>query len=512
LRRFRSHSATLAAKLTLGLALTQPIWTASAVPLPASVGEDPRPTGLASARALPLPSTLDSDGDGWMNLMEVLLGSDAAAAASVPESLAVPESCMNAIDDDGDAAVDEADGGCKPPELERDTFPAAGSDTFASTVTLSGYDLTTPLGSCLLDFDGAGPAVVDRDDPVDLGGGLRGIDVEMVAMQLQGTGTLAPGSPCNPGTSPMSFPAVIVEDPAKASTGQISDTNTDPAIDFPADSSFDVFFLISSPLGLLPGGPPGGAPGTAVTVTNTIRSIPPYDTPANPKLNPNCYAVAGLPHEHCPKAPLDHFKCYTGVFPAVEGRATLKDQFGREKVSVRTANRLCNPVSKNGQGIFDDGGHLLRYPISPTRVATQFDVVHVVVENQFGVQPMRVVDRVGLFVPSRKDKLTSPAALDHFKCYSVKGASVGSNVRLEDQFDVADDRVERAKVLKPVTLCNPVEKTVDKVTTPIGDPTMHLVCYAIETQKVAPRTVVVRNQFGKGRVKVQQPVEVCVRP
>lgn len=48
------------------------------------------------------------------------------------------------------------------------------------------------------------------------------------------------------------------------------------------------------------------------------------------------------------------------MFPAFDGKATLEDQFGREKVRVRTANRFCNPVSKNDQGIFDEGGHLLR--------------------------------------------------------------------------------------------------------------------------------------------------------
>lgn len=83
---------------------------------------------------------------------------------------------------------------------------------------------------------------------------------------------------------------------------------------------------------------------------------------------------------------------------------------------------------------------------------------------------------------------------------------------MENQFDVADGRVERAKVLKPVTLCNPVEKTVDNVTTPIGDETMHLVCYAIETQKFAPRTVLVRNQFGKAGSRCSSPSRCAPRP
>ncbi len=132
-----------------------------------------------------------------------------------------------------------------------------------------------------------------------------------------------------------------------------------------------------------------------------------------------------------------------------------------------------------------------------------------VAQNQFGLQPLTLLGRKGLLVPSRKDKLAAPLALDHFKCYSVQGESINGRVRLEDQFDVADGRIERARVLTPVTLCAPVEKTVKGVTTPVGDPTMHLVCYTIQTQKFAPRTVLVRNQFGRGRVRAHKPVELC---
>ena len=503
-----------AAILAIGLVLPSTMWTAYAAPreLPA-----PLPTGLtglqlggAGPSASPLlPASLDTDGDGWMDAVESELGSDPASASSTPESLAVPESCMDTVDDDGDGKVDEADQGCRPPKLSRKTFPGAGTDAFSSSMSLDDYDLPTPLGVCPLDFEGEGPAVVLRGDPTDIGGGLREVDTEIVAMQLVGTGTLAPGSPCNAGTSASSFPATIVEDPAKASAGTMTDTNTDPGADFPADSFFDVFFLVDTPLGLLPGGPPGGTPGAAVNVTNTVRSVPPYYSPGNPNLNPNCYTVAGLPHEHCPKPPLDHFKCYTGVFSAFEGEATLKDQFGQEQVGLNRPNRFCNPVSKNGQGIFDEGGHLMRYATSPPAGAPAFASINVMVQNQFGLQDLVIVGRKGLFVPTRKDKLKAPAALDHFKCYSVQGDAVGAKVRLEDQFDEADGRVERARVLEPVTLCAPVEKTYQGVTTPIGDPTMHLVCYTIETGPFARRTVRFRNQLGKGPVTVRRPVELC---
>ena len=503
------RSSIIASCLVVGLVLSQSI--VAAAPRPGS--GRPRASIAQPAAverfAASLPASMDSDRDGWMDGIEAALGSDPASASSTPESLAVPESCMNAADDDLDGATDEQDAGCKPPDIERRTFPSAGIDAFDSTMELDAYDLSTPFGVCPLDFSGAGPVVIDRGDPVDLGGGVREVAVEMVAMQLDGTGTLAPGSPCNPGTSPMSFPVVIVEDPAEASTGAMTDTNAHPAKDFPADSFFDVFFLVDTPLGLLPGGPPGGPAGAPVTVANTIRSVPPYHSPGDPKLNPNCYVVAGLPHEHCPKPPLDHFKCYRGRFPAFSRRARLEDQFGRQVFDVLKPNRFCNPVSKNRQGIFDDGAHLKRYRIAALEGAPPFDPIDVLIQNQFGLQALTVVKPIGLFVPSRKGKEAQPAALDHFECYKIQGDPIGWRVRLEDQFDVEDGRRERARVLQPRTLCNPVEKTVEGVTTPIGDPTMHLVCYAIETRRVSSRRIIVRNQFGKEKVLVRQPVELC---
>jgi hypothetical protein len=50
-------------------------------------------------------------------------------------------------------------------------------------------------------------------------------------------------------------------------------------------------------------------------------------------------------------------------------------------------------------------------------------------------------------------------------------------------------------VAAPITLCNPVEKTVGRKTARITNPFSHLVLYPIKKAKVK-RLVVVRNQFG----------------
>ena len=484
----------------------------SSVPVAAAPTRGSPTTDLAATATADqaLPAAPDADGDGWTDTVESSLGSDTADPASAPESVAILASCIDGANNDGDGSTDGSDPGCQAAPIATTAIPAAGTDSFESTISLDDFRLATPLGVCPMDFDGRGPTVVVRGDPVDVGGGLRAFDTEIVAMQLQGTGTLLPGSPCNAGSTPVSFPATIVEDPEHPSTGSVTDTNPDPAIDFPAESFFDVFLLAATPLGLLPIRPPDGGAGDPVRVTNVVNSLPPYHSPGNPSLNPNCYTVAGLPHQHCPKPPLDHFKCYTGTFPKTDARTVmLQDQFGRARTSVRRPDRFCNPVSKDKAPIGDPGAHLKRYL---TRDAGRQAPapVEVIVQNQFGVQDLTVDRPVGLLVPSQKERLSAPVALDHFRCYAVRGAEVGRTVSLVDQFDEQDGRVETAVVGSPRVLCTPTVKSIDQVTTPIGDAASHLVCYAIATEPTTPRSVRVANQFGREIVTVKDPVELCV--
>lgn len=56
---------------------------------------------------------VDSDGDGWCDAEEFVLGSNPGNPASTPESLAVPTTCSDGIDNDGDGATDLADTGCQ---------------------------------------------------------------------------------------------------------------------------------------------------------------------------------------------------------------------------------------------------------------------------------------------------------------------------------------------------------------------------------------------------------------
>lgn len=453
-------------------------------------------TGLAQLASVPLPQALDGDGDGVADVVETALGSNAGSAASTPESVASPPSCLNGADDDGDGQTDLADPGCTAPPPDKTAFPGAGVDVFDSSLRLDDYVFDAGgFGTCTLDFDARGPVVVQRGAPQDAGGGLRRIDVEIVAMQLTGTLTVAPGAGCL--LPPATIEGVtVLEDPAQATLGRVTDTNTDPAVDFPAQSFFDVFFLVNTPAGLLTGGPPGGPAGDPVRVTNDIASIPPYHSGNNPL----CYQVPGLNHEHCPKAPPDHFACYSGKFPRFTKReVTLRDQFHGTPVQTTVLKPLlfCNPAAKNGEPLYEETGHLQCYKIKPEKMKRT-----VLVRNQFGQRTVATKKSTVLCVPSGKDELANPQELDHFQCYTGKFPKVQPRpVTLVDQFGTLTTRAA-----KPFMLCNPVDKNGEG----IRDRLNHLECYRLTPPPKVARTVTVRNQFGETSVATKKAVVLCV--
>ncbi len=444
--------------------------------------------------AAALPSSLDGDGDGWMNTVETLLGSDAGDPFKTPESFAIPASCLDGADNDGDGATDDADPGCHPIPVIDGTFPPAGFDVFESDLTLNGLVLETPDGGCGVNFEGVGPTVVRRGNPTGSGGD-REIDVEIVAMQLTGTAQLLSGTPCNQGQRALVLPMTLMEDPAKASAGKV--TAQQSSADFPASSFFDVNFQVDSPLGLIPG---------SLRVTNdTINTLPPFHTPNDPAKNPNCYDFGGA-HEHCPKPPLDHFQCYAGDFPdfAPQRVRLLLDQFGGSPVEVFEPNLFCNPVAKNRLPIFDRDAHLKFYRVR-SAVETPAKGAPVVVRNQFGTQTFEVGDRVAIAVPTRKNQQGPPLALDHYACYEITGNQLNRPVALQDQFGNSNTVVSR-----PVVLCNPAVKVHNRTLTEVQDERWHLVCYAIQPTPLNPTTLTARNQFGAETIVARQPVSLCV--
>jgi hypothetical protein len=192
--------------------------------------------------------------------------------------------------------------------------------------------------------------------------------------------------------------------------------------------------------------------------------------------------------------PGDHQKCYKlrplERFP--QRTVTLADQFGVTNTTVLRPTRFCNPADKNDEGVEDPGAHLQCYSIKDAEGFTRRDVE---VTNQFGTQRLTVRHPELLCNPAVKNGEAQLDTLNtnHYKCYRAtrtKGApQFGQvDVTLLDQFEPVDNV---ATVLRPILLCNPVDKNGEGIV----DPTLHLTCFAIKDPFDPPGIIVIEDQF-----------------
>lgn len=107
--------------------------------------------------------------------------------------------------------------------------------------------------------------------------------------------------------------------------------------------------------------------------------------------------------------------------------------------------------------------------------------------------------------------LGQAARVDHFRCYVIPTTTVlATNIQLQDQFDSPTGTFENITSLTAVRFCNPVQKTVNGVVTPIVNPAHHLTMYQVNPQTTISRTVVVSNQFGTQTLSVAAPEILAV--
>jgi hypothetical protein len=107
--------------------------------------------------------------------------------------------------------------------------------------------------------------------------------------------------------------------------------------------------------------------------------------------------------------------------------------------------------------------------------------------------------------------LAQATTVDHFRCYLAPATGVMSTfVQLQDQFDAPTGIFEDITSLSIVRHCNPVEKIVNGVDTPIVNINHHLVMFQFNTQPIVSRTVVVNNQFGTQTLAVAAPTILAV--
>lgn len=113
-----------------------------------------------------------------------------------------------------------------------------------------------------------------------------------------------------------------------------------------------------------------------------------------------------------------------------------------------------------------------------------------------------------LMTPGAAQKEQMAPVANHYKCYPILDWTEWEprGVKLQDQFGRSE-----AKVLRPYTLCNPVDKNGEG----IADKDNHLVCYAIQDDPSGEfnrvKEVQVQNQFGETTLWLGLPgKELCV--
>lgn len=191
---------------------------------------------------------------------------------------------------------------------------------------------------------------------------------------------------------------------------------------------------------------------------------------------------------------LDYFKIYDVENREATADVLLRGQFDQRgvKMAVRLLDFFANPVSKNGEPIYDKNAHLAWYrgvqPAEPAR--------RVVLENQFGKFEIRTGTGYGLLVPSQKVETGSvfPKLLDHYKVYRLLDVvqSPERALKLRDQFGA-----EEAKLRLPLYFAVPVSKRHGDKTYAINNERAHLLIFSI-TSKEVQKSIKVRNQFAAG--------------
>jgi hypothetical protein len=139
--------------------------------------------------------------------------------------------------------------------------------------------------------------------------------------------------------------------------------------------------------------------------------------------------IAGLPVFTAGAASLDNYKCYKATdlkSPkfVTTTLASLDDQFETENgVLVKKPFLLCNPTSKDGEGVQNASDHLLCYKVKPSKLEPR---PRVQVVNQLGTHQLEVNKSFVVCVPSTKTVLPAPSAGEFVALsYNVAGLPQG---------------------------------------------------------------------------------------
>jgi len=204
---------------------------------------------------------------------------------------------------------------------------------------------------------------------------------------------------------------------------------------------------------------------------------------------------------------LDYFQIYDLENRPAAGNILLQGQFDEKRLKMQVAlvDFFGNPVSKNGEPLYDKNAHLAWYrgvqPAEPIR--------RVLLENQFGKYDIRTGTGYGLLVPTQKVEPGSafPQALDHYKVYRLVDVEPVPHgvITLKDQFGASETPLRL-----PLYFAVPVAKRHDTKDYPIHNKTAHLLIFSINVRNVTKK-ITLRNQFSRNAaVNVVRSVMLAV--
>ena len=182
------------------------------------------------------------------------------------------------------------------------------------------------------------------------------------------------------------------------------------------------------------------------------------------------------------------------------GHIILNDQFGSFTTPEVMFDKFANPVSKNGEPIFDPIAHQTWWTIFEPQSIWWATIV-----NQFGQQRWQIKDGRFLVLPALKNQPGPPPPFNHYKCYDAVGPEVNIPVVLVDQFGT-----RQMVATKPRIFCNPVEKTVNGIHYPIVNPEAHLACYELQPPMPLGVPAIAYDQFGMWDMMLLEPCWLCL--
>jgi hypothetical protein len=207
---------------------------------------------------------------------------------------------------------------------------------------------------------------------------------------------------------------------------------------------------------------------------------------------------------------LDDFKCYVTGGKVEKRTVALADEFESKQTLVRKPVWACNAAATEGEGIRSADAHLACFAIKDAKTTPRqppFQRRSATLQNRFGSVTVTVKGPGALCLSSGRGA-PAPPDLDHFKCYRVRGGGGRKTVTLADEIES-----KRTLVLKPATLCNPVDTDGEGM----RDAAWHLLCYAIRDAKTRPKqpkfrkqTVTLMNEFGQQALRLRKTALICV--